>query len=340
MKGRLQATAASGGGHLPWCYGLVILTPLLWSGNFVIGRALTDVDPFALNFLRWAVAGICLAPVLAANAREVAAAVRARLLSLVLLAVLGVVGFNFLLYSGLDRTPAGVSGVLFGLTPLLILIISKCWGGAEISRAMWLGTCTALVGVAFVLSGRGNETTGDYIGLALVSMSAVVFAFYTLALQKFDIPLRGDVCLAVTVWIGLAIMAPVAVFRQSELGAVLRTPGAVPAVIYLGLGASIVAFCAWQRGVRAIGPKRAGAFLQLVPVFSVILGYICLNEHVSLSTVLGLIAVVLGILVSQGGQSSNSRLLGSERSLNKVVKDMMAHGTGQPGSGNVQNVTP
>ncbi len=295
-------------------YVLVVLAPLLWAGNFVIGRALPNVDPFALNFLRWGVAGVCLLPVLVLNARAALFVLHTRLRSLVLLSVLGVVGFNFLLYSGLARTPAGVSGVIFGLTPLLILIVSRFWGGQMISPRMWSGACLALAGVAFVLSGRANGSIGDSIGLALVVMSAGAFALYTFLIQKLDIPLRGDICLALTVWIGLAIMAPIAILRQSELQAVWTTPGALPGVMYLGLGASIIAFCAWQRGVQSISPKRAGAFLQLIPVFSVVLGYLLLDEHVSPSTVLGLIGVIAGILISLGDQYRRVRLFRNRHS--------------------------
>ena len=39
------------------------LAALFWSGNFVVGRALRDsVDPIALNFLRWAIAFVVIAP--------------------------------------------------------------------------------------------------------------------------------------------------------------------------------------------------------------------------------------------------------------------------------------
>src|SRR5262245_36665717 len=42
---------------------LLTLTPLLWSGNFIAGRALReDIDPVTLNFARWLIALAVLTP--------------------------------------------------------------------------------------------------------------------------------------------------------------------------------------------------------------------------------------------------------------------------------------
>jgi len=42
---------------------LLALATLFWAGNWVLGRALRDVfEPAALNFWRWLIASIALAP--------------------------------------------------------------------------------------------------------------------------------------------------------------------------------------------------------------------------------------------------------------------------------------
>jgi drug/metabolite transporter (DMT)-like permease len=286
--------------HALASYASLLLAPMLWAGNFVIGRALNEVDPFLLNVSRWAVAGICLSPILLLQVREVAVALRTRFASLLLLSGLGVVGFNTLLYTGLERTSAGVAGAVFGLTPLLILIFSRIWGGQRVTVRMWIGTIVALAGVTLVLSGHQAGGVADGTGLALVSFAAVVFALYTVALTKLDIPLRIDASLAVTVWMGLVLMAPLAAMKSNDLWAIWTSPGMIPAILYLGIGASVVAFFAWQSGVAAVGPQRAGAFLQLIPVFGVLRAFAALYELISTSKVLGLTAVILGVLVAQG----------------------------------------
>jgi drug/metabolite transporter (DMT)-like permease len=46
-----------------FAFSLLALANLLWAGNWVIGRALRGAfDPVALNFWRWLIAALVLAP--------------------------------------------------------------------------------------------------------------------------------------------------------------------------------------------------------------------------------------------------------------------------------------
>lgn len=285
-------------------YALAVVAPLLWAGNFVIGRALAEVDPFVLNYARWLVAGICLLPILIIKAHDVLHALRERGASLLVLSVLGVVGFNTLLYTGLEKTDAGLAGVIFGLTPLFINVLSGIWGQQPVSRRTWVGTGIAFAGVVFILGNRGYDGVSDGTGPLFVFLSSFVFALYTVGLKSLNIPLRPDASLAVTVWLGLMIMTPFAVNQTSAWQVVFQAPGALPAIAYLGIGASVLAFYAWQTGVQIHGAQRTGAFLQLIPVFGVLFGILFLNETASGSKLLGLAIVVTGVFFAQSERIS------------------------------------
>lgn len=285
-------------------YAFVILAPLLWAGNFVIGRALVGIDPFVLNFARWLVAGVCLMPLMLFQTGNIMRALRERGAALLGLSILGIVGFNTLLYTGLETTGAGLAGVVFGLTPLFINVLSVMWGQKSISRRMWIGTGIAFTGVVLVLSDRSHSGASGGTGLIFVFLSSFVFALYTVGLKSLRIPLRSDVCLGVTIWLGLAVMTPFAMNQTDAWHTMLQSQGIFPALGYLGVGASVFAFYAWQTGVRIHGPQRAGAFLQLIPIFGVLLGIVLLNEHASIRKVLSLVIVVTGVLLVQRGDSS------------------------------------
>src|SRR5512138_1851035 len=83
------------------------LASLLWSGNFVIGRAVAGrVPPVALAFWRWAAALAVLLPLAWRDLRAAAPALRRSWKVLVPLGILGVGNFNLLVYIGLNETSA------------------------------------------------------------------------------------------------------------------------------------------------------------------------------------------------------------------------------------------
>lgn len=91
----------------------LILAQLLWAGNFVAARGVHDLsDPLWLNAARWTVAALCLAPVLWRDRRAVRAALRSHPGPLLVLTGLGIVGFNTVLYAGLDTATATEPGCI------------------------------------------------------------------------------------------------------------------------------------------------------------------------------------------------------------------------------------
>src|SRR5215467_14331731 len=96
----------------PRAFALLALANLMWAGNWVTGRALRDAyDPVTLNFCRWAVAGLVLAPFALPQLPRYAPVIRRNLRGLLILAFTGVALFQSLVYLGL-RTTTAVNGVL------------------------------------------------------------------------------------------------------------------------------------------------------------------------------------------------------------------------------------
>ncbi|HEY5599615.1 MAG TPA: EamA family transporter, partial [Candidatus Manganitrophaceae bacterium] len=64
---------------------------------------------------------------------------------------------------------------------------------------------------------------------------------------------------------------------------------------YLILFASVVAFVAWNRGLQAVGPSRASAFSNLIPISSLLLGIFLLSESVSPRQLAGMGLILAGV---------------------------------------------
>lgn len=280
------------------------MAPLLWAGNFVVARALHEtIGPFQLKFLRWVVAGLILLPVCIGNWRGIAAAVAACPMKILALGSLSVASFNWLIYAGLQHSTASTSGAIFALTPLFILIISQAWRGARLKPRDGLGAALAFCGAAFVVQMElgGTLVQRDTRGPLLLLAGSLVWALYTVALRRWRVPLPPHALLAAMVVTGLLLMAPFALVLDMPPARTLAEPAVMAGILYVGIGASIVAFCAWQTGVAQIGAVRAGVFLHLVPVFTLILGVLLLDESLTPQKLVGVAMVVLGVIVTQTG---------------------------------------
>ncbi len=280
-------------------YLLAVLAPLLWAGNFAVGHAVSDIDPVVLNLVRWAIAGLALLPLLVWHRRRVRCVLGTHFFALLMLSLLGIVGCNIFVYAGLARLPAAQAGVVFGLTPILTLVVSRLWSGRAVPRGVGLGDLLAYLGVIALFVTDLHTAGFDPLGVWLVLAGATCFAVYTVAVQRFAVPLREDLCLGVEIWIGLAIMGSVVPLLGLDWSSSLSGPGRIAGVIYLGLGASVVAYAAWQAAVRGIGAQRTSVFGQLVPVFGVLMAAILQADMLTHVKLAGICCVLAGICLAQ-----------------------------------------
>jgi drug/metabolite transporter (DMT)-like permease len=99
---------------------------------------------------------------------------------------------------------------------------------------------------------------------------------------------------AFSTWAALPFLLPLALI-ESEQTRPQWGSSLLLAVLYIGIFAAFVAFLAWNEGIRRVGPTRAMAFYNMLPVYGALLGAIFLNEALGMGQVMG------GALVIGGG---------------------------------------
>jgi drug/metabolite transporter (DMT)-like permease len=73
----------------------------------------------------------------------------------------------------------------------------------------------------------------------------------------------------------------------------------VLAVLYLGVAVSVGAYGLYNLGVSRLPAWQASAYTNLIPVFALVLGWAFLDEAVTVSHVVGIAAVCLGVGLTQ-----------------------------------------
>ena len=288
-------------------YLLLVLTTLFWAGNFTIGRwAAGHVPPVTLAFLRWTGAALLVLPLAWSALRRDWVVIRANLPVLLLLGVSGSGLFNTLQYIALTGTTATSAGIINSSSPVMIALLSLALNGERLGLLQGAGIALSLAGVLTVVS-RGDASlaselafnTGDLVMLAAMA----IWALYTALLHRRP-PLSGFSFAAVTYVIASGLNAALSAAEIAAGARVDWSAASAAAIAYTAVFPSFLAYLFYNRGVEIIGPARAGAFLHLVPLFTVLLAVLFLGEEPALYHAVGLSLIASGVWLAARGHSA------------------------------------
>jgi drug/metabolite transporter (DMT)-like permease len=285
-----------------YAFSLLALATLFWAGNWVLGRALRDIfAPNALNFWRWLIALVVLAPFALPRLRGRWGIVRRSFGILCVLALLGVALFQSLVYSGLKTTTAVNAVLLNSSMPAFMLACSWAIEREHATRRQVIGMLISLAGILVILS-RGELAALARIqfhsGDALILLAMPVWGVYSVLLKRRPPELDGIAFLFVISAIGALLLLPA--FALEAQFTPPRWPGAagMAGVLYVGLAASVGAFICWNRGVAIVGANAAGFMVHLLPAFGTLLAIGFLGESFHLFHALGIVTILAGVMVA------------------------------------------
>ncbi|GAB4275089.1 MAG: DMT family transporter [Deferrisomatales bacterium] len=280
-------------------YLKLVLTAVLWGGTFIAGRILArEVPPFSAAFLRFVVASGILWAFLWRVRGKVPALGPRQMAPTVLLGLTGVFAYNALFFLGLQTVPASRASLIIANNPVFIAVGSALFFRERLGLLRIAGLALALCGALTVISGgdlsaiwRGGVGRGEWCILGCV----VSWTLYSLVGKVALRDLPPLVAVSYACAIGAALLSVPALWE----GVLARAPsyslGAWLAIAYLGVCGSALAFIWYYQGIRAIGPARAGVFINLVPVSGVILAFALLGETLDRSVVAGGALVAVGV---------------------------------------------
>ena len=132
------------------------LATLFWSGNFVAGRALRgSIDPLTLNFLRWMIALVFIAPFVWQSTLIALPALRREWRLILALGATGIATFHVLVYLALQSTTATSALLILSLAPIVTLLGSACLREQRPTTRQTGGALISIIG-ACVLITRGE----------------------------------------------------------------------------------------------------------------------------------------------------------------------------------------
>jgi drug/metabolite transporter (DMT)-like permease len=273
---------------------------LFWGGTFIGGRiAAGEMTPVAAALWRYVI-GIAVLVAAAYVFEGGLPRLSARQwLGVVLLGATGVVLFNLCFMYALARVPASRASLIMALNPAVTLLAAAIFLHERLTRGKVLGIAIALAGVAVVL-GHGNPANlfSGSVGMGEIVMFGCPLAWTanTLVAKRM---LAKVSAIGQTAFGSIAgtVMLVAILALQGDLAWPQVSGRVWVALVFLGVFGTAVALVLFYDGVRRIGAARASVFINLVPVFAVLLGVLLLDESLEPSMLVGGALVIGGILL-------------------------------------------
>lgn len=280
--------------------GLLVMA-LIWGINYsVVKSGINALGPFAFNGLRVALAAVVLG-VVSALLRADRWPARRDVVHLALLGLMGNGLYQLFFILGLARTRAGIAALVVAAGPAYIAIISHLLGRERLPLRGWMGIGLQLMGVACVVgSTHGLEAGADaMLGAGLIACGSLMWAVFSVLLQPYTARAHPIHLSSITMASGALFLLVVAAPALRQLDLATVGPAEWGAVVYAGLGALVVAYLLFYRGVRVLGPTRTAMYGNLQPLIAIAVAWVVLSERPTGWQALGATFIMGGLLLSR-----------------------------------------
>ncbi|WP_237497287.1 MULTISPECIES: DMT family transporter [Lysinibacillus] len=274
--------------------GLMLVTSLLWGGNFVVAKTLVaHASPMTLTLVRWLIAVIVLLPFVWWKEKKLIPA-KAALVPLFLMGITGVALFNIFQFLALERTTSTNAGLISTMNTMSIAFFSFAFLKEKINGSQLLAMILSFIGVFLVLS-KGDWqllwhfqlNTGDLWMMAAVCVWGLYSVCSKWAMQTTS-PLMATLYAGL---FGVLILVPFTIndFTFSEIDSTF-----ILSLLYTGVISTVVCMVFWNIGVQQLGATTSGIFLNFNPIFTALLAFLFIGEQLSWLQGIGGIIVILG----------------------------------------------
>lgn len=280
----------------------MLVAMILWGSSFVAMKyAFFDLNPLLVVLGRLVVASICFLPLLPYFVKQ--PLTKKHIFPMIGMALCEPCLYFIFESMALTQTTASQASMITTMLPLMVALAAGVLLGEQITRKTVVGFFLAAAGAMWLtLSGESSEhAPNPFLGNFLEFLAMVCATGYIIALKHLSRDLSPVFLTAVQCFLGALFFLPVLLLPN------VHVPEQVPLnsvllVIYLGVFVSVGAYGLYNYGVSKIPANQASAFINLIPVFAVVLGFVILDERFTLWQFFACGLVFLGVILSQDNQ--------------------------------------
>ncbi|WP_299488340.1 EamA family transporter [Acaryochloris sp. IP29b_bin.137] len=221
---------------------------------------------------------------------------------ILILGLLNIGLFQALLFVAAYRLPGGVAATAGAIQPLLVALLSWLVLSDKPSQLSFVAAISGCIGVGLLVLGPSARLDG--IGILAALASAAAMGLGTVLVKRWRPPVPLMVFTAWQLTAGGLMLLPIALLAEGPLTQLSRTN--LWAFIYLGVIGTGLAYALWFRGISKLNATAVSYLTLMSPLVATLIGYVFLQETLTLIQLLG-VAIVLGsVLLGQKKPSTRA----------------------------------
>lgn len=264
---------------MTWVISMVF-TVLFWAGAFIAGKVgVQSASPLALTYFRFLIAVICIF----GYARFSGISLKIRRQDWPIMFILGFVGmvcYHLLFFESLKFTSAIKTSMIAATNPLITAVIAALVLGEKLNRIKIACIFTALFGVLLTISQwdllrlvQNSINIGDLIMLCAILCWSLYAVIVRTQVDRFN-------PVVTTFYSFLTCVLLLTPFQAVEIatGSFHIQPDGWLAIAYMGVFPTFLGYMIQQQSIKHLGLSRTALFVNLTPVFTMILAVSILHE--------------------------------------------------------------
>ena len=269
---------------------LTAISPLIWGSTYIVTtQALPGFSPMTVAMLRALPAGLLLLAIVRRRPTGI------WWLRGFALGALNISIFLSMLFVAAYRLPGGVAATVLSIQPLMVVFLAAALLANPIRLVSILAALVGIAGVALLV--LTPHAALDGVGVAAGLAGAASMAFGTVLARKWRPPVS---LLAFTAWqltAGGLLLVPVVLLFEPPIP--VPTGANLLGLAWLGLIGAALTYVLWFRGIGRLDSAVVSSLLFLSPVTAVLLGWVFLDQTLTLPQIAGVVFVVGSIWLSQ-----------------------------------------
>lgn len=201
----------------------------------------------------------------------------------------------------LTLTSVSEAGMITATLPLLVAVAAGLVLKEKLGLRTWIGFFFAVTGVIWLSTAAladGDEGKNHLLGNFLEFIAMCSATGYAVSVRYLSTNYSSNFITALQAFAGCLLFLPSVFFYAPELTWPLPFEPSM-AILFLGTCVTIGAYGMYNFGLCSISAGMATAYINLIPVFTLLFSYLILGEMLNRQQMYASFLVLFGVLLSQ-----------------------------------------